>query len=104
LEVDDSKLDSRKWLFATGGGDAIAIRTPNWCLREKIGAVRDSAEQGLDSKDETSEPMLFVRPDDRWEANDVSKLCADVVEELEQLAGAAANSFVSTGPPRVPHP
>ncbi len=104
LEVDDSKLDSRKWLFATGGDDAIAIRTPNWCLREKIGAVLDSAGQCLDSKDEPSEPMLFVRPDDRWEANDVSKLCPDVVEELEQLARAAANSFVSAEPPRVPHP
>jgi arylsulfatase A-like enzyme len=77
----------REWLLATTGDGPIAIRTTNWCLRETISA-------GRGSNNVATEPMLFVRPDDRWEANDVSKLCPDIVEELEQLAGAAAASFV----------
>ena len=28
---------------------------------------------------------LYVRPDDHWEANDVAKLCADVVDTLARV-------------------
>jgi arylsulfatase A-like enzyme len=44
-----------------------ALRTSEWCLRQ-------------DSTGEQNE--LYVRPDDRWEINDVAKLCPDVVDEL----------------------
>jgi hypothetical protein len=30
---------------------------------------------------------LFVKPDDRWEANEISARCQAVVEELEKVAG-----------------
>jgi len=33
--------------------------------------------------------QLFVRPDDRWEANDVAGLCPDVVESLLARIGIA---------------
>ena len=42
-----------------------AIRTPAWYLR--LGA----------------EPELFVKPDDRWEVNNVANRCAEVVECLQ---------------------
>jgi arylsulfatase A-like enzyme len=48
---------------------ARSLRTPNWCLREDLSPDLSPAE-------------LYVRPDDRWEANDVARLCPGVVEEL----------------------
>ncbi len=97
LDADGMKSHLREWLLAANGDGPIAIRTPSWCLRAKMNAERDR-------NDAATGPMLFVRPDDRWEANDVSKLCPDVVEELEQLAKTAARSFVSVESVRVPHP
>ncbi len=47
---------------------SCVIRTTSWSLR------RDQAN--------ANEPELYVRPDDRWEANNVAKLCPDIVEEL----------------------
>jgi arylsulfatase A-like enzyme len=48
-----------------------AIRTDAWCLRANL--------------DASASPELYVRPDDRWEANDVAKLCPDTVEELRAM-------------------
>jgi arylsulfatase A-like enzyme len=45
-----------------------AIRTDDWCFRQDE-VTREHGE-------------LFVRPDDRWEANDVAKLCSEVTERL----------------------
>jgi len=56
---------------------AHAIRTPAWSLREDIAPAGDGP-----SNAHLSQLELYVRPDDRWEANDVAKLCPDVVEEL----------------------
>lgn len=50
---------------ATRGGQA-ALRTADWFLLESSDAP----------------PRLYVKPDDRWERNDVADRCADVVEEL----------------------
>jgi arylsulfatase A-like enzyme len=55
-----------------------SIRTAAWCLREDVGQV--DAAGG--SQEPSSPAELYVRPDDRWEANDVAKLCPEVVEEL----------------------
>jgi hypothetical protein len=40
----------------------------------------DTASATADASSPSVE--VFVRPDDRWEANDVAKLCPDVVEML----------------------
>ena len=48
-----------------------AIRTLGWSLL-------------FDERAERRE--LFVRPDDRWEANDVAALCPDVMDELIEMA------------------
>jgi arylsulfatase A-like enzyme len=62
----------RKWRDAlvSTSADACAIRTASWSLRLDRGSA--------------AEPELYVRPDDRWEANNVAKLCSDVVEELSK--------------------
>lgn len=82
---------ARRWALlstARNGSTHYSIRTSNWCLR-------GSADQPNSSDVESSSPtdsiragnlQLFVQPDDRWEANDVSKLCPEVVDELQQLA------------------
>jgi arylsulfatase A-like enzyme len=61
-------LASHDALIAAHTSGTRAIRTSNWCLR-------------LDSNS-SFDAELYVRPDDRWEANDVAKLCPDVVELL----------------------
>ncbi len=45
-----------------------AIRTPAWYM------------QLLEA------PRLYVKPDDRWEVNDVADRCPEVVEELQEVA------------------
>jgi hypothetical protein len=61
-------------------GDQRAIRTAAWFLRE---SKLDAGQQY----------ELFAKPDDRWEANEVSSRCGDIVEllavELERFAQAA---------------
>jgi len=69
----------RDALIAASPAGHRAIRTTEWCLRSKtpIGEfTMDAAETS------SSDVELFVRPDDRWEANNVAKLCPEVVESL----------------------
>lgn len=68
-------IDAKDFLVAHGPGRACAIRTSEWGLV--------CGENTDDSKASTvNGRQLFVRPDDRWEANDVASLCPDVVAEL----------------------
>jgi arylsulfatase A-like enzyme len=55
--------------------DNLTLRTSEWSLR----------------KNQVAE--LFVRPDDRWEANDVAALCPDVASMLAQSAQQAADQL-----------
>ncbi|MGD9637390.1 MAG: sulfatase-like hydrolase/transferase [Pirellulales bacterium] len=85
LAADDGELfvRGRESLVAGGTGGEGAIRTPGWSL--VFGAKCDDSSDGVSDR-----YQLFVRPDDRWEANDVAALCPDVVEEL--LARLAASA------------
>ena len=64
-------------VFGSDGGSR-AIRTAAWCLRQHPAGLDENAVAILPG----SKSELFVRPDDRWEANDVAKLCPEVVETL----------------------
>ena len=66
----------RDALVTASSSGPRAIRTAEWCLRQ------DAANNGHDE--------LYVRPDDRWEINDVAKLCPDVIEGLTR----AINEFL----------
>ena len=61
--------DERPWrrdrLCVVGHGAQRAIRTPAWYLRAG------------------GQPQLFVKPDDRWEINDVVSRCPDIVDGLQ---------------------
>ncbi|HEY2411002.1 MAG TPA: sulfatase-like hydrolase/transferase [Pirellulaceae bacterium] len=75
--------------FAVGDRQR-AIRTPAWFLREK---------------QVEGEPVheLFAKPDDRFEANEISSRCGDVVEllaaELDRFAAAAEEGKAPESPP-----
>ena len=56
----------RDRLCIAGLGDQRAIRTPAWYFRA------------------AGEGELYVKPDDRWEVNNVSNRCLEVVECLQQ--------------------
>jgi arylsulfatase A-like enzyme len=58
-------------LFGSDSSDERAIRTAEWSLQYD---------------DRTAGGRLFVRPDDRWEANEVAALCPDVVDGLIETA------------------
>lgn len=65
--------------FLDDGQGEWAIRTSHWYLRRQSG-------------DEAPHRMLYVKPDDRWELNDVADRCPEVVESLD----AALNEFLAT--------
>lgn len=87
----DGRPPAQRWALlstTTDGGTNYSIRTSNWCLRgssvEPISSDVDASPSTESSR--ADDVQLFVQPDDRWEANDVSKLCPDIVGELQQLA------------------
>lgn len=69
---DDASTD---WpsVFCLAGlveDDQVWLRSPAWSVQ-------------YNSSDETVQ--LFAKPDDRWEVNDVSARCTEIVEKLRQL-------------------
>jgi arylsulfatase A-like enzyme len=81
--------DHRRAAYAVGPQQR-AIRTPAWFLRESIVGGQVQHE-------------LFAKPDDRWEANEVSSRGGDVAEllaaELDRFQAAAAANTPSESPP-----
>jgi hypothetical protein len=82
------------------------LRTPAWFLRCGVpGLISASTErQCVHERDgATAECELFVKPDDRWDFNEVSSRCPDIVsemrEELERFATAAQASQLDELPP-----
>jgi hypothetical protein len=73
-------------LACAAGRVQRAIRTPAWFLRES-------------EVDGQRRHELFAKPDDRWEANEVSSRCGDVVEllaaELDRFEAAAREGRVA---------
>jgi arylsulfatase A-like enzyme len=83
--ADDSSHSSRDTFLFASDDKFCSIRSASWSL---LGHLPDAAESHRDAVTKPS-PELFVHPDDRWEANDVAKLCPDVVEELQTAAKRA---------------
>jgi arylsulfatase A-like enzyme len=74
-------LRDRIYMLSTGDR---AIRTPAWLLRQPADGP----------------PELYAKPSDRWEVNEVSRLCGEVVTGLE----AALVEFEQTGATGEPAP
>lgn len=63
--------DWRDYVIAASNTGQLTVRTAAWCWHR--------------SCEETSE-QLFVRPDDRWETNDVATLCPELAAGLREVA------------------
>lgn len=59
-----------------GPAEEWAIRTPKWALVLPVAPHPDD--------DRPRQPMLFEKPDDRWEVNDLRSRHHEIVEELEK--------------------
>jgi hypothetical protein len=82
-----AKANWRDALFAMSRpAGSSAIRTANWCLLQHNAADHS----GRRSTTGASDAELYVRPDDRWEANDVAKICPDIVEQLARASDSLA--------------
>ncbi len=77
----------RDSFLSAGELGAFSIRTASWCLRGFTANDAAAIEREAASSNRDTRPAeLFVRPDDRWEANDVARLCSDVVDDLHRAA------------------
>jgi arylsulfatase A-like enzyme len=101
--VRKARAEWRENLIAASASTR-SIRTPAWCLRQDVPFGKTEAETVA----EEVACELYVRPDDRWEANDVAKLCQDVVETLSQAMDDAwlhvlRNQPIPTRAARIDH-
>ncbi len=72
---------------AAGHRDEWAIVTPAWYMRRR-GAGRGARDEGIQTSSPEAESAaekyeLFVKPDDRFEVNEVGDRCQECVEELK---------------------
>jgi arylsulfatase A-like enzyme len=75
-------------------GQAIewALRTPEWACLLPVQA----------SEDATRKPQLYVKPDDRWEVNDVRQHHLELAEQLEQTLREFVTATRQSGPLKIP--
>ena len=69
LETEETSRSPRQSIIACSEHEQQMIRTPAWQMLV-TGTGKDRSCQ------------LFSKPDDRWESNDISKLCPDVLQQL----------------------
>lgn len=82
--IRQEAVSLRDRLCLTGRNGQRAIRTPAWYLRANL------------------DPELFVKPDDRWEVNNVAVRCQDVVEELQDTLTQYELAFPDGRIPELP--
>lgn len=69
----------------TGEVDAVASSSINASVGNLIAMQTESWKLIVDAEN-TDDAMLFAKPDDRWEVNDVSRRCVDIVEAMIEVA------------------
>lgn len=85
LPLMREEVDSvRDRLYVAGPGQR-AIRTPAWYLRETI--LSESSQIEAVDPNARGDAELFVKPDDRWEVNEVSARADTVAELLRDAMG-----------------
>jgi arylsulfatase A-like enzyme len=79
--------------LAVGGGVEWALRSPEWALLLPVTPGPDDAAR---------RPLLFVKPDDYWEVNDVRQHHLDLAEGLERALRAFVAATAAPGPFEAP--
>jgi Sulfatase len=74
------------------GGDAeLALRSPPWAFLLRLGGAEG-----------TRQPQLYVKPDDRWEVNDVRQHHLELCEHFEQVLRGFVAATRRPGPVQPP--
>jgi arylsulfatase A-like enzyme len=81
VDLRDECSPARRYVASRSAGGEQSLRTDAWFLRKPASAPSESDAVDVE---------LFVKPDDRWEANDVADRCYENVEELLALLAQAA--------------
>lgn len=87
-------LAGRDLALARNRRGKISVRTPAWLM---IDGGNDAASDDPELIRRADQPQLFVKPDDRWEANEVSALREEVVRGLSSVASVAVRWPASEG-------
>lgn len=69
----------------TGEVDAVASASVNSRVGNLVAMQTESWKLIVDVEN-TDQAMLYAKPDDRWEVNDVSRRCVDIVEAMTEVA------------------
>jgi arylsulfatase A-like enzyme len=86
--VDKIAAPWREAVFSTSATGTRAIRTAGWSFRRDANSANVASDDTQTALNEASSGELFVRPDDRWEANDVAPLCSEVAAGFSQVIDA----------------
>lgn len=89
-QLDSPWTRTRDTLLASSASGGLAILTEDWSL---IDTHRAPILGDSSPRPESDEPELYVRPDDRWEANNVASLCPLIVEDLCRTAHQVADGL-----------
>ena len=67
----------RQYVVATGDDGGRAIRTPAWMLYQRPPGAMQQEDQPSAGVVE-----LYLKPDDRWEANEIADRCPEIAAQL----------------------
>ena len=82
---------------------SAVLHTPHWCWQGELGEKQDAEPLDDDSLDDDPAGQLYVKPDDRWEVNEIADRCPEIATamqaELRQFAELAAAGRLKELPP-----
>jgi len=75
----------------------------NWrqyviALREQENMIRTRAWMMRTASNLSAGAELFVKPDDRWECNEIGDLCPEVIQQMQALQAAVLAATASGAP------
>jgi len=76
IPIINGAVGTREYAVMENGPGESALRTPDFFLVTKMASDQLESEQ--------NPPSLFIKPDDRWDVNDVSLQEPDVLDQLVQ--------------------
>jgi hypothetical protein len=87
----DLNVAWRETLAAANTSGERSFRNAEWCLRKSAPTSSETNPEPIElTGNADSSFELFVRPDDRYEANNVASLCSEEVAELSEALEANA--------------
>ena len=99
-QVEGPRSPAAWSLLPLAEGDNTAARQVAFAIAQHERALRTGAWHARLTKHEDREQLeLFVKPDDRWEANEVASHCVDAAESARTLLDELGVAFDASNPP-----